>query len=297
VREGKRPWPQRGMGDAGPSGASQIRPDRGECSDRNRLFLYISLGWGGFKAPQRVYQPQDGSSHPSLLSPSRLCESSSSNSVQTSAYVHAWTLLGLLLTSALRHYSDSGSRPRSDTPRTPTHVRTRTLLGHPLMSVLGRYSDSCSLPRSDSTRNPTLAVLSIRLSAILYSHIPTSLGAPCLSMLRVLGTPLGRSAQVSARTSVSQFVLQVRARAFGPRSDLHPCPHYNPNPCHPTLLRGPLGHPLGHPCLAPSYEFEPVPSGPARTSIIVRVTSAARIQTARNICPTYTLFFSKLYTL
>jgi hypothetical protein len=79
--------------------------------------------------------------------------------------------------------------------------------------------------------------------------------------------------------------LQVRARAFGPRSDLHPCPHYDPNPCHPTPLGCPLGHPLGHPCLALPYEFEPVPSGPTWMSVIVCVTSATRIRTARNTVP------------
>jgi hypothetical protein len=133
-----------------------------------------------------------------------------------------------------------------------------------------------------------------------YSRIPTSLGALCLSALRVLGTPLGRSAQTSARASMSQFILQVRAllgplssstlflylqvraRTFGPRPDLCPCPRYDPNPCHPTPLGCPLGCLLGHLCLAPSYEFEPVPSGPTRTSIIVRVMSAAWIRTARN---------------
>jgi hypothetical protein len=100
--------------------------------------------------------------------------------------------VGLPLTSALRRYSDSCSRPRSDTPRTPTHVRTRTLLRLLLTSTLGCYSDSCSLPCSDSTRNPALVVLSICLPAIPYLCIPTSLKAPCLSTLRVLGTPLGR---------------------------------------------------------------------------------------------------------
>jgi hypothetical protein len=107
-------------------------------------------------------------------------------------------VFGLPLTSALGRYSDSRSHPRSDTPRTPTHVCTQTLLGLPLTSVLGRYLNSCSLPRLDSTRNPTLVVLSIHLSEVLvcltaipYSHKPTPLGAPCLSALRVLGTPLG----------------------------------------------------------------------------------------------------------
>jgi hypothetical protein len=198
---------------------------------------------------------------PSLLSLSRLCESSSSNSIRTSAHVRARTLLGLPLTSALGRYSDSCSLPRSDSTwnpalvvlsihlRTPTHVRTRTLLGLPFTSALGRYSDSCSLPHSDSTRSPTLVVLSICLPAIPYSRIPTSLGAPCLSALRVLGTPLGHSAQASARASVSQFILQVRARTFGPRSDLCPHPRYS--------------------CI---YKSEPTPSDPVRTSVLVRVT-------------------------
>jgi hypothetical protein len=97
--------------------------------------------------------------HSSLLC---LCESSSSNSVRTSA-----------------------------------HIRAQMLLRLPLTSVLGHYSDSHSHPRLDSTQNSTLAVLSIHLSeilvcltAILYSCILTPLGAPCLSMLRVLRTPL-----------------------------------------------------------------------------------------------------------
>jgi hypothetical protein len=163
---------------------------------------------------------------------------------------------GLPLMSALGRYLDSRSRPRSDTPQTPTHICTRTLLGPPLMSVLGRYSNSCSLPHSDSTRNPALVVLSIHLSEVLvcltaipYSRIPTPLGAPCLSALRV-------------RTSVSQFVLQVRACTFGPRSDLRPRPRYS--------------------CI---YKSEPAPSDPVRTSVIVRVTSAAQIRTAPNITP------------
>jgi hypothetical protein len=35
ARKGERPWPRRGIGHAGPIGASRIRPDCGECSDRN----------------------------------------------------------------------------------------------------------------------------------------------------------------------------------------------------------------------------------------------------------------------
>jgi hypothetical protein len=136
---------------------------------------------------------------------------------------------GLPLTSVLRHSSDSCSRPHSDTPRTPTHVRTRTLLGLPFTSVLGHYSDSCSLLHSDSTRNPTLVVLSIRLPAIPYSRIPTSLRALCLSALQSEPLPSNsarRSARASAWTSVSRSVLRVRARAFGACSDLCRCPCY-----------------------------------------------------------------------
>jgi hypothetical protein len=61
----------------------------------------------------------------------------------------------------------------------------------PLTSALRHYSDSHSHRCSDSTQNSTLAVLSICLTAILYSRIPTPLGAPCLSALQILRTPLG----------------------------------------------------------------------------------------------------------
>jgi hypothetical protein len=116
--------------------------------------MYISLGWGGFKAPQHVYQPRDGSSHPSLLSPSCLCESSSSNSVLTSTHVCAQTLLRSPLMSVLGHYSDSRSRPCSNITQTPAHVCAQTLLGLRLMSMLERYSDSHSCPCLDATQSP-----------------------------------------------------------------------------------------------------------------------------------------------
>jgi hypothetical protein len=206
--------------------------------------MYISLGWGGFKAPQHVYQPRDGSSHPSLLSPSCLCESSSSNSIRTSAHVHARTLLGLPPTSALGHSSDSHSHLHSDVTQTPTHACARTLLGLLLTSALGLYSE----PHSSSVIHPPLR---------------NTRPPPCKSILTY--TNLTRSSvsiramssRNSTQTSVSQFILQVRARAFGPCSDLHPCPHYNPNPCHPTPLRGPLRRLLGYPCLTPSYSSSP----------------------------------------
>jgi hypothetical protein len=150
-------------------------------------------------------------------------ESSSSNSVRTSAYIRAQMLLRLPLTSALRCSSDSHSCPHSDATWTPAHDPTRS---------------SVSI-RATNSRNSTWT-----------------------------------SVRASAQTSMSRFVLQVQARAFRPRLDLRPCPCYDPNLCNPT--------PLGHPCLTPFYKFEPVPSGPARTSVLVRVTSAVRIQTAHN---------------
>jgi hypothetical protein len=206
---------------------------------------------------------------------------------------------GLPLTSALGRYSDSRSCLRSDTPWTPTHVCTRTLLRLPLTSALGHSLDSHSRLHSDitrtpahvrartllgllltsapglySTQNPALVVLSIhisevlaRLTAILYSHIPTSLGAPCLSALRVLRTPLGRSAQVTARTSVSQFILQVRARAFGPRLDLRPRTPFDLRP----------QNPFGPPSLS-ALPSEPLSSNSAQRSARTFVSrSASRV--------------------
>jgi hypothetical protein len=263
-------------------------------------------------------------------------------------------VFGLLLTSTLGCYSDSCSCLCSDATQTPTHessssnsiqtsahLHARTLLELPLMSVLGRSSDSHSRPHSDTTwtpaHNPTQSSVSICATNSRYST--------------------QTSAWASARTSMSQFVLQVWAHtfrprsdlrphphysciykskplssnsilqahafgprldlrphphysciskskplssnstlwahAFGPRLDLRPCPRYNPNPCHPTLL--------GHPCLTPSYKFEPIPSGPARTSILVHVMSAVQIWTAGNIsalhhCPAQPLIGNELCT-
>jgi hypothetical protein len=128
---------------------------------------------------------------------------------------------------------------------------------------------------TSALRLSALAVLSIRLSEILvcltaipYSCILTPLGAPCLSVLRVLGTPLrcplgrllGHPCLIPSyklepapldpvRTSVPVHVILVST---------------SPNPCHPT--------PLGHPGLIPSYKFEPAPSDPIRTSVLVRIT-------------------------
>jgi hypothetical protein len=187
---------------------------------------------------------------------------------------------GLLLTSALGRYLDSRSRPRLD---------SSSVIHPPLRST---HPPHCN-PILTYT-NPTWSSMSIRT---MSSRNSTQM-----------------SARASARTSVSQFILQVRAHAFGPHSDLHPrprysciykskplssnstlrartfgprldlcpCPCYDPNPCIPTLLGCLLGRPLGHLCLTLSYKFEPMPLGPAQTSILVRVTSAAWIRTARN---------------
>jgi hypothetical protein len=149
-----------------------------------------------------------------------------------------------------------------------------------LTSVLGLYSELCSssvihLPLS--TPQKYLSA-SIRLTAIPYSCILTPLGAPCLSTLQVLGTPL----RCLLRRLLGHLCLSSSYKSEPTPSDLRPRPRYDPNPCHPTPLGRLLGRPLGHPCLTPSYKFEPVPSGPAQTSILVRVTSAARIQAAHN---------------
>jgi hypothetical protein len=81
-------------------------------------------------------------------------------------------------------------------------------------------SDFCSHPRLDATWTP--------------AHDPTRSSVSIRTTNSRNSTRM--SARASARTSVSQFVLQVRAHAFGPCSDLRPPPHYDLNPCHPTPL-------------------------------------------------------------
>jgi hypothetical protein len=54
--------------------------------------------------------------------------------------------------------------------------------------MLGCYSDSCSRLRSDAPQTPT----HVRAWTLLGLLPTTPLGAPCLSGLRILGTPLGR---------------------------------------------------------------------------------------------------------
>jgi hypothetical protein len=182
---------------------------------------------------------------------------------------------GLPLTSMLGRYSDSRSHPRSDTPRTPTHVCTWTLLGLLLTSALGHYSDSCSLPCSDSTQNPALVVLSIHLSEVLvcltaipYSHILTPLGALCLSVLQVLGTPLGRplrhlclnSSYKSEPAPSGPVWTSILIHVILVSTSL--------NPCLRTLF-GPLSLSV--------LRFKPLPSNSARTSARVSAwTSVSR---------------------
>jgi hypothetical protein len=181
-------------------------------------------------------------------SPCRTCVNlpSSSNSIWTSAHVRTRMLLR------------PHSHPRSDAPQTPTHIRAWTLLGLLLTTPLGALCLSATTNSQNSTWTSTWAsaqtsvsqfVLQVRAHAFRphsdlcprYSHIYRSEPSNSTRM----------SAWASTRTSMSHFILQVRARTFGPRLDLHPRPCYNPNPCHPTPLGGPLGHLLGHPCLAP----------------------------------------------
>jgi hypothetical protein len=144
-----------------------------------------------------------------------------------------------------------------------------------LTSALGCYSDSCSLPHSDSTRNPALVVLSIHLSevltrliAILYSRIPTSLGAPCLSALRVLGTPLGHPCLNSSYKSEPAPSDPIQTSVLGPRSDLRPRTPFDLRP------RTPFGPPSSS-----ALPSEPLSSNSAWRSARTSVSrSASRVR-------------------
>jgi hypothetical protein len=157
----------------------------------------------------------------------------------------------------------SHSRLHSDITWTPAHVHARTLLGLLLTSALGLYSETCSssvihpplrstrpphcnpiftytnLTRSSvsihamSSRNSTRTFRSgirsdIRVSIHLTSPSPrlrTPFRPPSSSALP--SEPLSsNSARRSARTSVSRSASRVRAHAFGARSDLCHCPRY-----------------------------------------------------------------------
>jgi hypothetical protein len=151
------------------------------------------------------------------------------------------------------------------------------------------HSDFCSHPRSDATwtpaHDPTRSSVSIRTT---NSRNSTRMSARASARTSVSQFVLQVRAHTfrprsdlcpcprysciyksepsnSAWTSMSHFILQVQACTFGPCSDLHPHPRYDPNPCHPT----PHGCPLRHPCLTLSYKFKPMPLGPTRTSILV----------------------------
>jgi hypothetical protein len=110
---------------------------------------------------------------------------------------------------------DSCSRLCSDAPQTPTHVHTQTLLG--------------LLPM-------------------------TPLGAPCLSALQILGTPLGRplrhpclnSSYKSEPVPSDPVQTSILIRIILVST--------SPNPCHPIPL------------------FKPAPSDPVWTSVHVCVT-------------------------
>jgi hypothetical protein len=176
---------------------------------------------------------------PSLLSLSRLCESSSSNSVWTSAHIRARTLLGLPLTSALGHSSDSHSRPHSDITRTPVHVCARTLLGPLLTSALGLYLE----PHSSSVIhlppcNPVfmytdLTRSSVSIRAMSSRNSTRTFRSGDRSGIRVSIHLTSPSPQVRAplrppSSSTLFLYLQVQARAFRPRSDLRPWTRFGP---------------------------------------------------------------------
>jgi hypothetical protein len=147
------------------------------------------------KAPQRVYQPRDGSLHPLLLSLWHLCESSSSNSIQTSAHVRTRTLLRLPLTSVLGHYSELHSSSVIHPPLS-TSLQSRTHVYQPHLELHVYLCYKFSDVHSDIH-------VSIHLTSL----------SPCL---RTLFGPLSSSAlrseplpSNSAQTSVSHSVLQV----------------------------------------------------------------------------------------
>jgi hypothetical protein len=186
-------------------------------------------------------------------------------------------LLGLPLTSMLGLYSElrsssvihlppsASQKYSSASLQSHTHIYQphSELRVYPCYEFSELHSDVCSGVHSDIRVSICLTSLSPRLRTLF--------GPPSLSTLFLY--------------------LQVQARTFGPRLDLRPCPRYNPNPCHPT----PLGCPLGHPCLTLSYKFEPVPLGPTRTSVLVHVTSAVWIRTARNSINTLNKMLSMLH--
>jgi hypothetical protein len=122
-----------------------------------------------------------------------------------------------------------------------------------LTSALGLYSEL----RSSSVIHPPISTISeilVRLTAILYSHIPTPLGAPCLSVLQVLGRPCLNSSYKSepvpsdplrtsilVRVMIRTLAIQLRSDiCLGVRLDIRVSLHLTSlSPC----LWGPLGPP------------------------------------------------------
>jgi hypothetical protein len=154
----------------------------------------------------------------------------------TPAHVRTRSLLKLLLTSALGLYSE----PRSSSVIHPPLRSTRLPHCNPTLTYTDPTRSSVSI-RAMSSRNTTRASArtfrsvicsDIRVSIRLTSpspHLWTPFGP--LSSSALQSEPLSsnsarRSARASARTSVSCSVLRVRAHAFGARSDLCHCLHY-----------------------------------------------------------------------
>jgi hypothetical protein len=165
---------------------------------------------------------------------------------------------GLPLMSALGCYSDSRSRPCSDTPRTPTHVRTRTLLGLPFTSVLGRYSDPCSLPHSDATRTPAHFRARMLLGLLLTSALglysePHSSSVIHPPPCNPVYTDLTRSSVSICATSSRNSTRTFRS---GVRSGIH-VSSYKSEPV--------PSDPFGPPSLS-ALQSEPLPSNSARAS-------------------------------
>jgi hypothetical protein len=191
-------------------------------------FPVYKLRLGRLQGPPACLSTSRQSSHLSLLSLSCLCESSSSNSVRTSAHIRTRMLLGLLLMSMLRLYSELHSssviRPplstSSNSIQTSAHVRAQRLLRPLLTSVLGHYSDSCAQMLLGLLLTSVLGLFSELHSDVCVSLHLTSLSPRLrtpfrplsLSVLRSEPLPSNstrRSAQASAWTSVSRSVLRV----------------------------------------------------------------------------------------
>jgi hypothetical protein len=150
----------------------------------------------------------------------------------------------------LRCYSDSRSCPCSDATRTPAHessssnsvqtsahVRARTLLGLPLMSTLEHYLDSCPRPHSELRVYPCykFSELHSDVRSDIRVSIHLTSPSPCL---RTPFGPLSLSA-LFLYLQVRTLVIQFHSLSL----HLHPIPL-----------------------------FEPTPSDPIRTSILVCVT-------------------------